>query len=178
MVEGARSGAAETVDRLIGIAHRKHIGLTAHQQSRQLDLRDVGILKFVDQHKACALLSARQVGCVAPLAQQRDGTGDDVAVGTKIFARQQLLGVTEDARDLATPAQHFLLGHRLGIFGVPHARQRNLLALQLRDISVVVVGRAQFVVATLEETGQALEEFARSGRLDVVLQLQVSDATT
>ena len=56
-----------------------------------------------------------------------------------------------------------------------HARQRNLLALQLRHVGVIVVGRAQLVVTALEEADQAFEEFAGSGGLDVVLQLQVLD---
>ncbi len=154
MVEGARSGATKAVDRLIGIAHREHVGLFAHQQARQLDLRDVGILKFVDQHKARALASPLQVGGVLLVPQQRDGARDHVAVGSEIFRSQQLFDIAKDARDLAATAQHFLIGHQARVFGAPHPRQRNLFALQLRHISVVVVGRAQFVVTTFEEIDQ------------------------
>src|SRR5664279_2048845 len=59
-----------------------------------------------------------------------------------------------------------------------HAWQWKLFAFQFRNVGVVVIWRAQFVVATLEKAGQSFKKFARSGGLDVVLQLQVRNATS
>src|SRR5579859_1263694 len=47
--EGAARGAAETKDGLVRIAHGKNILLFPTQQRSEFDLRDVGILKLVDQ---------------------------------------------------------------------------------------------------------------------------------
>src|ERR1019366_186382 len=168
--------AAEAVDRLVRIADGKHIGLVSHEQAGQLDLGDVGILKLVDQHETRTLLSARQVGGVLLIAQQRYGAGDDVAVGAEVLRRQQIFGIAKDPRDLVATAEYFVIRHRLGIFCAPDARQRKLFALQLRYVGVIVVGRAQLVVAALEETNQPFEEFAGSGGLNVVAQPQVLDA--
>ena len=72
VVECTRSCAAEAIDCLVGIAHGKHAGLLTRQQASQFNLRDVGILELVDQHKARASSRTFQVGgCSAGRAVSR-----------------------------------------------------------------------------------------------------------
>ena len=43
-------GAAEAVDRLVGVADRDQVAAVAGEQPQQLDLRRVGVLQLVDEH--------------------------------------------------------------------------------------------------------------------------------
>ena len=46
--QAAHVGAAEAVDRLVGVAHRDEGGLRAHERAQQRHLQRVGVLVLVD----------------------------------------------------------------------------------------------------------------------------------
>ena len=161
LVERSAGGATETIDRLIGIADREYVGLFAGQQPGKLNLGDVRVLELVDQNEASMFLRALQHRLTA--AEQVDRARDDVAEGSQTFLLQQVFDIMEDPRDLAAALEHFFVGHGRGVFRLPHARQRNLSALQTPDIGVVVVRGAQLVVATAKELQQMLEKLSRIG---------------
>ncbi len=60
LIEGAAGGSAKLVDGLVGIADGENVRFLSRQQAGELDLRDVGILKLVDQDEACPPLRALQ----------------------------------------------------------------------------------------------------------------------
>src|ERR1019366_1178497 len=175
-VEGPAGGAAETIDRLVGIADREYVCLLPPKQLGQLNLGDVGVLELVDQNEAGIFLRALQHGLTA--AEQIDRARDDVAEGSQPFLLQQVFDIMEDARDLATALEHLLVRHRRGIFRLAYARQRNLAALQTSDVGVVVVRGAQLIMATAEEFQQMLEELSRVRRLDEALEWQILNAAS
>src|SRR5215470_17825508 len=74
LLERRTGRAAETVDRLVRIAHGKDVLLVPGQQLRQKNVARVRILKLVDEDKSCpsTLLSEeRGIGF-----QQPDGPAD------------------------------------------------------------------------------------------------------
>src|ERR1019366_4306361 len=176
LVEGPAGGAAETIDRLVGIADREYVCLLPPKQLGQLNLGDVGVLELVDQNEAGIFLRALQHRLTA--AEQIDRARDDVAEGSQSFLLQQVLYIMEDPRDLATALEHLLVQHRRGVFRLPYALQRNLAALQTSDVGVVVLRSAQLVMATAEEFQQMLEELSRIGRLDETLERQILNAAS
>ena len=53
--EGRARGTTKPVDSLIGIAHREHTATLPRKRGENLDLREVGILKFVHQDETGTL---------------------------------------------------------------------------------------------------------------------------
>ena len=55
MSEHVRLGTAETIDRLLVVAHKKQLAaevLVVAERLDQIDLERIGILKFIDQQQA------------------------------------------------------------------------------------------------------------------------------
>ena len=107
-LEGGAGGAAEAEDRLVGIADRKYVALLAREQVRHLDLRHVGVLEFVNQQEARALLFAVKHAWI--VAQQADRARDHVTIGAKIPFAQHGFDAGKDARNLLAALQ--VLGGR------------------------------------------------------------------
>ena len=87
--EGLARRAAKLVDRLIGIAHGKDVGLGPGKQRENLDLRKIRILKFIDQQKAGAAAFFLEQGGI--VLQQMIGLRDHVAEGAQVFLAQHAL---------------------------------------------------------------------------------------
>ena len=62
--EGLARGAPKPVDRLIGIAHREQIPFVTGKTGEDLDLGEVGILKFIGQDEASPAPRLGQDGVV------------------------------------------------------------------------------------------------------------------
>jgi hypothetical protein len=109
--EEMKSGAGratETVDGLIGITDGKDVGLGAGERRQNFDLREVGVLKFVDQDEAGAGAFLRQQFFVA--GEQFVGPGDHVAERTVIVFAQPALGGGEDAGNFLAASDYFFVG--------------------------------------------------------------------
>src|SRR5258706_13616787 len=98
LVKGSTGGAAEAIDRLIGIAHGKDVLLLAADQVHKFDLSEVAILEFIDQEEFCSLLLFRQQFRL--LFQQLHRTDDLLAERPDVLLRQQPLNRAKDVRDL------------------------------------------------------------------------------
>src|SRR5262249_28240999 len=72
LLEGAARCPAKTIDGLVRIAYREDVLLVACQQLPELDLADVGILKFINENEARTLaflleqlrITAQQIDCM------------------------------------------------------------------------------------------------------------------
>ena len=69
--------SAKTVDGLIGVSDAEDVAVSSGQQRQNLDLREVGILKFVDQNEAARARSA--ASSFSSFAKQLVGARDHVA---------------------------------------------------------------------------------------------------
>src|SRR5271157_880849 len=174
LVEGAAGGAAKAIDCLVGVADGEDVGVLSSEQFRELDLRDVGVLELVDQDEARAFLRGLQNGL--PSAQHLDRASDDVPEGTEALLLQQIFDVAEGACDLMAAAQHFLARHGFGVFRLGDALQRNFVALDLRKVRIVILRRAQLVMAAAEEIHQVAQKFARVGGLDEAIKPHLANA--
>ena len=91
-------GAAEAVDRLVGVADRDQVATAARKQPEQLDLRGVGVLQLVDEdHRAGLALAGQQRGVADPEADDRaDQLGR--VVGGGLAQRRHLAVLPHEAR--------------------------------------------------------------------------------
>ena len=110
LVEGFAAGPAEAIDSLVGVADREDVGSVSAQQTRQLDLGDVGVLELVNQDEARSLLRPQEDRLAA--AEQVYGAGDDVAESAEAVLLQHFLELPIDAGDLAAAAEHILVADR------------------------------------------------------------------
>ena len=100
------------IDGLIGIADGKNVGLVPGQQISQLDLPQIGVLKFVDQQEAGAALFA-----LPPLgvrAQQQHRVADHVPKGAQPLSAQQIFHGAKSGGDLAAALDGFIARERWG----------------------------------------------------------------
>ena len=144
------------------------------QQFRELDLRYVGVLELVDQDEARIFLCGLQHGL--PAAEHLDGASNDVAERAQALLLEQIFDVAEGARDLAAAAQHFFCRHSFGVFRLGDALQRNFAALDLREVGIVIVRRAQLVMAAAEEIHQVAQKLARIGGLDEAIEAHLANS--
>ena len=86
--------ATKPVDGLIGISDAEDVRFGSRQRRKNLDLREVGILKFVDQDETGAGALSSQQLLVA--GEQLVGTRDHVAERAQIFFAQPALSGGED----------------------------------------------------------------------------------
>ena len=111
-IKGRTRCAAKLIDRLIGIADGKNVGLVPGQQISQLDLPQIGILKFVNQQEAGAALFA-----LPPLgvrAQQPHRVADHVPKGAQPLSAQQIFHRMESRGNLAAALDGFIARERWG----------------------------------------------------------------
>ena len=142
-VEGCAGCAAEAVDSLIGVAHAENVSVGAPEQGQNIDLGEVGVLKFVNQDEAGAIALRCQNGGIA----REHGVCPRNHVGERaqIFFPQPLFRSGIDARDFLAAGDDFLVGQLL--FGFGHPRNLRFAALQAGNILRVLFRRDQFVVA-------------------------------
>jgi len=82
VIEGSGGRSAKAVDGLIGVANGEDVLFGSGEETGETDLRDVGVLEFVDEDKAGAALlfgENRGIG-----AEQADGARDHVSEGAEI----------------------------------------------------------------------------------------------
>src|SRR5205823_14406654 len=73
LAKDARIGPAETVDRLLVVAHEEQLGprqLVAAQRLDQLDLQRIGVLKFIHEERADLLAKVRSQTVVSLISEQ------------------------------------------------------------------------------------------------------------
>ena len=110
--DAARLGAAEGVDRLVGVADRDQVAAAAGEQLEQLDLGGVGVLVLVDEQPAGALALLPQQLRVA--VELGDGLADEL--GRVVSGRVAAAGGGEGGDGLV------LLLERGGVHPVVAAR--------------------------------------------------------
>src|SRR5580704_19396670 len=99
--------APKSINSLIGIADGKYIAFLARQFLKNLDLGDIGILKFVDKNESRAFSFRRKRGFV--LMKQRMSMRDHVAKSAQIFLAQHLFDRGEDAGNFPASSQHLFV---------------------------------------------------------------------
>ncbi len=165
-----RAGCStKAIDGLIGIADAEDVRLGSRQRRENLDLREVGILKFVDQNEADARALRSQHLFVA--RQQLVGPRDHVAECAQIFFAQPALGGGKDAGNFLAASDH--LGIAQLIFRFRNPGNRRFAALQPRNVLRVPFGRNQFVVTPAEEAQQIVEKLPHIRCPDVVFEMKL-----
>src|SRR5712675_185911 len=120
-LKAAERSAAKAVDGLIVVADRENILGIIDQQLQQAKLRDVGVLKFVNENVAKAILQLGAEGGVA--LQQTDCSGDQGSEGRALLFAQQLFAGAVGASDLLFAGNGLLafrerVGVELGTLGL------------------------------------------------------------
>src|SRR5882762_4237384 len=120
-LKASKRSAAKAVDGLIVVADRENILGIIDQKLQQAELRDVGVLKFVNENVAKAILQRGAEGGVA--LQQTDCSGDQSSEGRALLFAQQLFASTVGASNLLFAGHGFFalrerVGIELGAFGL------------------------------------------------------------
>src|SRR5256885_9954301 len=100
------------IDGLIRIADGENVAIGSGQQVSQLDLTEIGILKFVNQQKSRTPLLALSQLCLA--AQQPDGVADHVPKRAQTLAAQQIFYGAESRGDFAASFDGLIARKRRG----------------------------------------------------------------
>src|SRR5712671_5020480 len=146
-LKAAERSAAKAIDGLIVVADREYILGIIDQQLQHAELRDVGVLKFVNENVTKAILQRGAKGGVA--LQQTDCSGDQSSEGRALLFAQQLFAGAVGASDLLF-AGHGFFAFREGI-----CVELGTLGLKLRgelvDVSLIIITGNQLVLATREK---------------------------
>src|SRR5882724_13695199 len=103
--KGCAGRPAKTVDRLIGIADRKYIGGRTGEQSQNLNLSKVCVLKFIHQEESRSpLFLCEQRGVVL---QKMIGPRDHMSEGAQILLFKHPFDRGIDAGDLPAAVKNF-----------------------------------------------------------------------
>ena len=163
---GVDVGAAEGVDRLLGVADEdERDAALAERAAHDVPLDRVGVLELVDEHDAVALSQARGRGFAARALERVVEAGEEVVVGHD--RHLALAGVELVAGGERQPAAHGLdgaLGRVLGLDahrGVAHRDARDphgLRAVELRDVAAVPAADVEVVDDVLEQVADVLDE--------------------
>ena len=121
--EAAEGGATEAIDGLIVVANNDDVARFRAQEMQQFELRDIGVLKFIDQDVRVSIL--KLAAALGVLFKKGDGFGDQAVQGNGALFFQDFLAGT-------IGAGNFLLeGHLLGAFLQRVIVERVFLGLQL-----------------------------------------------
>ena len=164
--------SAKTVDGLIGIADGKDVSFRASQAGENLDLGEVGVLKFVGENETGLRPRFGQNRFV--VVQQCMRSRDHVAEGTEILFLQPALHRREHAGDLAAAAQNLLVLEC--DFRLHNTWDRDFLAFEAIHVLGVFFRRDQFVVTAADKIEQIVQKLADVGGADVVLEMQFANA--
>ncbi len=166
-LEAAERRAAESVDGLIVVAHDQDVARFGREQMQQLQLRDVGILKFIHQDMFVAFLQFCAQARI--FFQQRDRFGDQFVQGHGVLRAQQLFAGTIDTRNL------LLLRHLLRSLLEGVLVEQGALRLELRGqavhIPLVILARHQLILAAREELDEVAQELPGLRETAVLVQL-------
>src|SRR5712675_1261757 len=167
-LKAAERRTAETIDGLIVVADRENILGIIDQQLQQSELRDVGVLKFVNENVAKAILQRGAKGGVA--LQQTDCSGDQSSEGRALLFPQQLFASTVGASNLLFAGHGFFafrerVGIEVGTLGLK-------LCGELVDVSLIIVTRDQLILAAREKLHEIIQELPGLGQATVAVELQ------
>src|SRR5882762_7125633 len=113
-LKASKRRAAKAVDGLIVVADRENILGIIDQQLQQAELRDVGVLKFVNENITKAILQRGAEGGVA--LQQSDCSGDQSSEGRALLFAQEFFAGAVGTGDFLFARYGFLaFGERIGI---------------------------------------------------------------
>src|SRR5258707_2654191 len=167
-LEASKRRTAKAVDGLIVVADRENILGIIDQQLQQAELRDVGVLKFVNENVTKAILQRGAEGGVA--LQQTDCSGDQSSEGRALLFAQQLFAGAVGASNL------LFAGH--GLFALRERICVELGALGLKlcgelvDVSLIIVTRDQLILAAREKLHEIVQELPGLGQATVAVELQ------
>src|SRR5437870_2539261 len=170
--EGGAGGATKTVNGLIRIAYGENVSLVARELPKNLDLREVGVLEFVNQDEAGPGALAQHEFWIGQ--EEFIGARDHVAEGAEVLFSQHPFYRGEYRRDLTAAAQHFLI--RNLIFRLSNPRDGQLASAELGDIIRVLVRAHQFVLTAPHEVQKVVEKLADVGGTDEKIQMEFADA--
>ena len=167
--EAAEGRAAKPVDRLVMVADRDDIAVAAREQPEQLELRDIRVLKFVDED--VAVLRAHALEQFGVGLQQFNGLQQLRAEGVQVALAQQPLAHAVDARQLLLLGQLFF-GDGACV-GLERGFLRLVFAALLVDVLLVVVGRDELVLAAREKCLEVAQEFGWFGEAPENLEVEL-----
>ena len=114
--------SAESIDRLIRVSHREYVAFTPRQLLQNSDLREICILKFIDQNETRALTFPSQQFGVA--CEQCMSTRDHVAERTQVLVAEHRFDRCEDIVDLAAALDYLCIPETLRILRFTNPRDR------------------------------------------------------
>src|SRR6202171_3325203 len=150
------------------IAHHNDVGAVATQQPQQLELRDVRILKFVDEDVAVARAESFPKRVV--LAKPRDGVHD-------LRSKRQQLALADQEIACAIRSSDFLklgdfhVANAAFIFGHCAANAPEIPGL-LVGVPLIIVRRDEFILATRKKIHKIAEKLSRLGEPSELFELQ------
>ncbi len=167
-LKAAEGGAAKTVDGLVVVADCENVFAFAGQEFEEAELRDVRVLKFVDEDVAEFVLQRRPNGRI--FFEQVDGTGDQ---GTErdafLFAEKFFAGA------IGTGDFELFLGLFETLF-IGVVIQRRAFAFELSGevfgVTPVILPGDEFILATGEEFHEVVEKLARFGEAPIFVELK------
>ena len=143
----------------------------AGKQPEQLELRDVGILKFV--HQDVAILFAHLIEQRRVVSQQLHRLQYLRAKRVEVALAKQPFAHAVDARKLFLPG-HFLFRYLHGI-RIESSLARLVLSAQSFDVSLIIIGRDQLVLAARKKRNEIAQEFSRLGQAPEMNQPQLGN---
>ncbi len=150
------------------IADHDQVGALAAELPEKFELRDVGVLEFVDQDVAVARAQGVAQGVI--VAEAHDGVHDLRAEGQQLAVAQQQVAGAVGARDFQQLGD-FLVAD--GAFGfVQRAADAAKAFRLLVGIALVIVRGNQFVLAAREKIHEVAQELSGLGEAPEVVELE------
>src|SRR5580704_836522 len=167
--EAAERRAAKTVNGLAMVAHHNKVGPLASEQPEKFELRDVGVLKLVDQNVPVA--RAQRLNQRVVRAEMLDGIHDLRAERKQLaFAKEKIAG-SVGTRNFLNFGDFFVADAPFPLI-LHRAADALKIFRYLRGIALVVVWRDQFILAAREKLHEVAQKLSGLGQAPVVLQLQ------
>ena len=150
------------------IADHDQVGALAAQQPEQFELRDVGVLEFIDQDVAVARAQRFAQGGI--VAEPHDGVHDLRSERQQLAVAQQEVARAIGPRDFQKLGD-FLVADGALVFGHRAADAAKTFRLLVR-IPLVIIRRDQFILAAREKIHEVAQELSRLGQPPEVFELQ------
>ena len=171
-LKGGARCTAKAINGLVRISDREDVSILPGEASKNLNLGEVRVLKFVGEDEAGSSPRFGQNSFVT--VQQGVRASDHVAERAQIFFPEPALHGGEYVGYLAAAAEH--LGIVQDVLRLGNARNGNFLALQAFNVLRVFLGRDQFVVTAAHKVQQVVQELRHICSADVVYEMQIPEA--
>src|SRR5579862_7566252 len=171
--EGCAGSAAEAIDGLIGIADGEDIAFFASESLHDLDLCEVGILKFVKEDKARRppLVGKNR----AVVLQQIEGASNLLGERAYVPLLQHTFHSGENPRDLLTAAVNVSLAKSLHIFRFADPGDGHFAATHLADEFRIFRGSDQLILATAHEVEEIEKKLCGIRGFDEILEIEFAE---